>query len=131
MQQVESIDDRAELVLQRDEAAARLVAALGDLEHAPLGFVDELARIAAFGIVGARGDLAADADQATQRRALAHGIGVGAHVGGARRVAHQAGEVDESAGFLGDPLRSSHSESVTASEGSPRPASSAMASKMS
>ena len=37
-----------------------LLPALGDLEHAPLGLVDDLARLAAFRVVGARGDLAAD-----------------------------------------------------------------------
>ena len=101
MEHVEPVDRGAEDVAQRDEARAGAPTLLGDLEDAPLGLVDELGGRPAFAAVGARGDLAADADQLPQQRTLADDVRVGADVRRGRRVAREARQIGEPAGFLG------------------------------
>ena len=76
------------------------VAALGDLEHPLLGAVDQLACGLALVVEDRRGDLGAGADQLPQQRALAHDLGVGAHVGGSRRVAGERAEIGKAAGVV-------------------------------
>ena len=104
MQQIESIDHRAKLVLERKKPGPRLLAALRNLEHPALGIVDDRARVASFRIVGARSDLTAHLNQAPQNGAFAHRVGIGADVGGARGIAYERGQVDEASCFLREPL---------------------------
>ena len=93
------------LLLQRDEARAGATAGLGDLEHQPLGLVDQVLGRAPFARIGAGGDLAADPDQVPEQRPLADDVRVGADVGGGGRLAREARQVGEPAGVFGLALR--------------------------
>src|SRR5690606_31989412 len=75
-----------------------------DLEYALLGEIDELLDGAAFGIVRARGDVAADLYQLSQQRAVADDPRVGTNIGRARRVLDELCEVAETARSLELPL---------------------------
>ena len=101
VQHVEAIDRGAEHLAHRHEARAQLPAFLRDLENAALGLVDEFGGRLAFVLVRAARDLAADADQLPQQRALADDVGVGADVFGRGRVARESREVRETAGLVG------------------------------
>ena len=87
---------RRHLVVQ----APRLVAALADAEHRLLGQVDQHRRVAAVRLVAHAGDVLAGGDEAAQHRALAHDLGIGLDVGGARGVRRQAAQVAQAPGFL-------------------------------
>src|SRR5690606_3526977 len=87
-------------MLDRDEARAAPFAPIRDLEHALLGEVDELLHRAAFRIVGARRDVAADLDELPQHRMLADDLRVRANIRRARRLLDQAREIVEAAGGL-------------------------------
>ncbi len=97
-QHVEPVDGLRQNLLQRDEAGAAALAAVGDLEHALLGEIDDLVDREPFARVRARGDVAADLDEPPEHRTLANDARVGADVRGARRVLDEASEIREPAG---------------------------------
>ena len=72
--------------------------ALGDLEYALLGAIDDLGCRPPFRRVSARRDVAADLDELAQHRVVAHDAPVGANVGRARRVLDEAREIRQPAG---------------------------------
>ena len=78
-------------------------ALLGNLKDALLGAVDELARRQSLVAEHRGGDLGACADELPQQRALAHDVGVGAHVGSRGRIARQGAEVGKAAHLLQKP----------------------------
>ena len=82
------------------EAGAAALTAIGDLEHALLGEVDELGDGSALVAMRARRDVAADLDELPQHRVLAHDARVGADVRGARRLLDEPRQVVEAAGRL-------------------------------
>ena len=71
--------------------------ALGDLEHALLGAIDDLGGREPLGRVRARRDVAADLDELAQHRVVADDARVGADVGRARRVLDEAREIRQAA----------------------------------
>ena len=100
VQRVEPVDRLRQDVADRDEARTAAAAALGDLEHAPLGLVHEFVRGAAAPVGRGSRDLGASRDELPQDRALADDLGIGADVGRGRRVARDRAEVGEPADLL-------------------------------
>ena len=81
-------------------AVAAPRAAFGNLEHALLGLVDQVARRHAVVAEHRGGNGAAHADQRAQQGALAHDLRIGTHVGSSGRVTRQCGQVGQSTGIL-------------------------------
>ena len=99
-QEIESIDGLRQDLLQRHEAGAAALPALGDLEYALLGAIDDLGCRPPFRRVSAGRDVAADLDELAQHRVVADDAPVGANVGRARRVLDEAREIRQPAGRL-------------------------------
>src|SRR5882762_8326576 len=97
---IDLIDDPGEQLADRHRAVALAEAPFGNIEHALLGAVNQLARGLAVVVEHGGGDVGAGADQLPQQRALAHDVRVGAHVGGRGGVARNRAQVGESAGRL-------------------------------
>ena len=92
---VDAIDDARQHGLDRDETDLAARTALGDFEHGALGVVDDFARLAAFRFERADDDLVARCNELAQHRTLAHDVGIGADVGGSRRIARERTQVGE------------------------------------
>ena len=99
-QEIESVDGFRQDLLQRHEAGAAALPALGNLEHALLREIDDFADRPPFRRVRAGRDVAADLDELAQHRVVAHDTPVSANVGRARRVLDEPREIRQPAGRL-------------------------------
>ena len=106
-------------------------AAFGDLEHALLGLVHQLARRLALLAEHRGGNGVPGADQRAQQRFLAHDLRVGARIGGGGRIAHQRAQIGQAPDVVQLAALASRSETVTTSMGLDSATRSAMASKIS
>src|SRR3984957_6416189 len=90
---VDLVDERRQQSLRRLRPVAASRALFGYLKDALLGAVDELACGQSL-VAEHRGcDVGARADELPQERTLANDAGIGAHVGGRGRIAHQSSEI--------------------------------------
>ncbi len=95
-QLIDAIDGLGQQFAHADGTTG-LGAVLADLEHQPLGLVDQLVGGTPVGAEGAVGDLVGRLDQLSQGSALTHDVAIGADIAGRGRISGQLRQVGQPA----------------------------------
>ena len=99
-QGVNAIDRLGQQALERREPAAPVRALLADVKDAAFREVENIRGVTPFRTVRAAGDTCGGVNQITQNGALAHNVGVGADVRGARGIVGDGSQISEPACVL-------------------------------